>query len=141
MLDVSHDGATALVRVGGRGRRTVLRGQPAQRRRCATSSPRAVRPPAKGVTDQGAFLPDGQVLVRSNLRRDRYALMRLRTPKASNSKGFPEVVAVHAGGELDSFAVTDVRRMGSTAVERAGGLGARGDAPAVGSPAQRGRLP
>lgn len=105
VLDVSHDATTALVRVGGRGQRTVLavslrsgkvRNLIAARRSAA----------ADGVTDQGAFQPDGQVLVRSNLRRDRYALMRLSAPKASSSKAFPEVIAVHPGGELDSFAVS-----------------------------------
>jgi dipeptidyl aminopeptidase/acylaminoacyl peptidase len=67
--------------------------------------------PAEGVTDQGSFLPDGRVLVRSNLRRDRYALMVLGHPKGSqkgSKRGtIPEVVAVHPGGELDSFAVTN----------------------------------
>jgi dipeptidyl aminopeptidase/acylaminoacyl peptidase len=105
VLDVSHDGTSALVRVGGRGRRTVLAvSLRSGKVRNLIASGRSAA--AEGVTDQGAFLPDGQVLVRSNLRRDRYALMRLRTPKASNSRAFPEVVAVHAGGELDSFAVS-----------------------------------
>ena len=102
VLDLSHDGAAALVRVGGRGRRSVLAVS------LRSGKVRKLIAPnfGEGVTDQGCFLPDGSVLVRSNLRRDRFVLMRLAAQKASNSKAIPEVVAVRAGGELDSFAVT-----------------------------------
>jgi dipeptidyl aminopeptidase/acylaminoacyl peptidase len=107
VLDVRHDGASALVRVGGRGRRTVLQISLRDGRVRNLIAPS----PAEGVTDQGSFLPDGRVLVRSNLRRDRYALMLLGHSKGSqkgNNRGtIPEVVAVHPGGELDSFAVTN----------------------------------
>lgn len=107
VLDVRHDGAAALVRVGGRGRRTVLRISLRDGRVRNLIAPS----PAEGVTDQGSFLPDGRVLVRSNLRRDRYALMLLghpmRSQKGSHRGTIPEVVAVHPGGELDSFAVTN----------------------------------
>ncbi len=103
VLDVRHDGGAALIRVGGRGRRTVLRVSLRDGRVRNLIAPS----PAEGVTDQGSFLPDGRVLVRSNLRRDRYALMLLGTGKPSSRGVIPEVVAVHPGGELDSFAVTN----------------------------------
>lgn len=96
VLDLRHDGAAALVRVGGRGRRTVLTVD------LTNGSTHALAPPghASGVTDQGFFLPDGRVLARSNLRRDRHALVLLTAGKP------PQVLAVHPGGELDTFAVT-----------------------------------
>jgi dipeptidyl aminopeptidase/acylaminoacyl peptidase len=107
VLDVRHDGMAALVRVGGRGRRTVLQvglrdGREGKVRKLIPTGS------GEGVTDQGCYLPDGRVLARSNLRRDRYALMLL--PAAGRGSGHrkpPEVVAVHPGGELDSFAVTN----------------------------------
>jgi dipeptidyl aminopeptidase/acylaminoacyl peptidase len=103
VLDIRHDGGVALVRVGGRGRRTVLE---------VTLRSGRVRTlidakPEEGVTDQGSYLPDGRLLLRSNLHRDRYALMLLDPRKGNSRKGFPEVLAVHASGELDSFAVTN----------------------------------
>ncbi len=97
VLDLSHDGSAALVRVGSRGRRTVLSVD------LATGSTQALAPNpggAGGVTDQGVFLPDGRVLARSNVRRDRHALVLLTAGQA------PQVLAVHPGGELDHFAVT-----------------------------------
>ncbi len=103
VLDVSHDAAAAVVRVGGRGRRTVLSVQ----LRTGKVRELIAAKAGEGVTDQGCFLPDGSLLVRSNLRRDRYALMRIGAQKSSNSRAFPEVIAVHPGGELDSFAVTN----------------------------------
>ncbi len=106
VLDVSHDAASALVRVGGRGRRTLLAvSLRSGKVRNLIASGRSG--PAEGVTDQGYFLPDGTILVRSNLRRDRYVLMRLGAEKRSHAGVIPEVVAVHPGGELDSFAVTN----------------------------------
>jgi dipeptidyl aminopeptidase/acylaminoacyl peptidase len=103
VLDVSHDGAAALVRVGGRGRRTVLAVSLRSGKVRKLIAPNS----GEGVTDQGCFLPDGSVLVRSNLRRDRFVLMRLRTEKAHSRGAIAEVVAVRAGGELDSFAVSN----------------------------------
>ncbi|HEX4429056.1 MAG TPA: prolyl oligopeptidase family serine peptidase [Frankiaceae bacterium] len=103
VLDVRHDGGAALVRVGGRGRRTVLRISLRNGKVRNLIAPGT----SDGVTDQGSFLPDGRVLVRSNLRRDRYVLMLLGVEKSSNRGTIPEVVAVHPGGELDSFAVTN----------------------------------
>jgi dipeptidyl aminopeptidase/acylaminoacyl peptidase len=103
VLDVRHDGAAALVRVGGRGRRTVLQVS----LRNGKVRPLIAPSPAEGATDQGYFLPDGRVLVRSNLRRDRYVLMLLTGAKNARDVKAPEVLAVHPGGELDSFAVTN----------------------------------
>ncbi len=107
VLDVRHDGAAALVRVGGRGRRTVLQVSLRNGKVRTLIAPSS----AEGVTDQGYFLPDGRVLVRSNLRRDRYVLMLLGAGKGAGKASIhgtiPEVLAVHPGGELDSFAVTN----------------------------------
>ena len=57
------------------------------------------------MTDQGLFLPDGRVLARSNLRRDRHALVLLERGAA------PRAIAIHPGGELDHFSVTDDGRL------------------------------
>ena len=97
VLDLRHDGAAALVRVGPRGRRTVLQVD------LSTFDTMALAPGGEsgsGVTDQAYFLPDGRVLARSNLRRDRHALVLL-------ADGACRVLAIHPGGELDCFAVTD----------------------------------
>ena len=97
VLDLRHDGAAALVRVGARGRRTVLQVD------LNSFDTLALAPGGEtgsGVTDQAYFLPDGRVLARSNLRRDRHVLVLL-------SDGASRVLAIHPGGELDCFAVTD----------------------------------
>ncbi len=102
VLDLRHDGEAALVRVGGRGRRTLVAVD------LAGGTTETLAPGSEageGMTDQGCFLPDGRVLARSNVRRDRHALVALERG------GVPRVMAIHPGGELDHFAVTDDGRL------------------------------
>ncbi len=100
VLDLSHDGGAGLVRVGTRGRRTLV----AVDLTTGTTTPLAPARDGEGMTDQGCFLPDGCVLARSNVRRDRHVLVRLGG--VAHTARRSTVVASHPGGELDSFAVT-----------------------------------
>jgi hypothetical protein len=102
VMDLSHDGESALVRVGPRGRRTLVTVD------LASGTTQALAPggeAASGMTDQGFFLPDGRVLARSNLRRDRNVLVLLADGEKARA------IAIHPAGELDSFAVSDDGRL------------------------------
>lgn len=94
VVDLHHDGRLALVRVGSRGQRTLV----AVDLELGTTTELA--PSGAGMTDQGFFLPSGQVLARSNAGREDYVLVQLAVGRA------PTVLATHPEGELDTFAVT-----------------------------------
>ena len=94
VVDLRHDAGAALVRVGPRGRRTLV----AVDLESGTTTDLA--PAGDGMTDQGFFLPDGSVLARSNVGREDYVLVQL------TEGSFERVLAAHPGGELDTFAVT-----------------------------------
>ncbi len=103
VLDLSHDACSALVRVGPRGQRTVLR-LDLDTGDSLPLAPVGARSEdgGNGATDLAFFLPDGRVLARSNLHRDRFAFVELDPRRRT-----PRVICVHPGGELDTFAVTD----------------------------------
>jgi dipeptidyl aminopeptidase/acylaminoacyl peptidase len=94
VVDLRHDGAAALVRVGPRGQRTLVAVD------LETGTASDLAPAGDGMTDQGFFLPDGSVLARSNVGREDYVLVGL-------GAGRPQrLIAGHPDGELDTFAVT-----------------------------------
>ena len=94
VVDLRHDAGAALVRIGPRGQRTLVAVD------LESGTTTELAPAGDGMTDQGFFLPDGSVLARSNSGREDYVLVQLRPGRA------PHVLAVHPGGELDTFAVT-----------------------------------
>ena len=94
-----------LVRVGGRGRRTVLEVDLRSGTVRNLIAPDVRRRRASPIR-VSSCLTAGCSL-RSNLRRDRYALMLLGPAEGAAVQGVREVIAVHPGGELDSFAVTN----------------------------------
>ncbi len=95
VLDIRHDGVAALVRVGGRGRRTVLSVRPADGR-VRTADRRRRRRGAARI--RARSFPTAGCCVRSNLRRDRYALMLLGAGKPATGGRWSEVIAAIRGG-------------------------------------------
>ena len=99
VVDLSHDGTTALVRSGSRGQRHLVVVPLDGGRHIPLLRPEQ---PGDGGAEAGVFAPDGTVYARSDRGRDRMALVAVRP---HNGKLWE--VAARPDADLDLFSLSD----------------------------------